>query len=77
MGAGGGTRTVGGSGDGDRGAGLLFARPSRALHCLFRIQRAHDLLQSLLMPRFLRSVEHCWKVVWRSRYSDKLLRIML
>jgi len=53
-GAGGGMRTVGGAGDGGRGAGLLFALASRALHCLFRIQRAHDLRQSSLVPRILK-----------------------
>jgi len=77
VGAGAGTRAVGGAGDGGRGAGLLFALASRALHCLFRIQRAHDLWQSSLVPRFPRSVEHCCKVMCSSRYSDELLGNML
>ena len=68
---------MGGAGDGGRGAGLLCALASRALHCLLRIQRAHDLWQSSLVPLFLRSVEHCWKVMCSSRYSDELLGHML
>jgi len=48
------------------GAPAYFLNGRRALNCLFRIQRAHELLQSSIVPRFLSSVEHCWKVVWRS-----------
>jgi len=77
VGVGAGKRTVGGASDGDRGAGLLLALASRALNCLFRIQRAHCSWQNSLVPRFLKSIEHCWQVMCSARSSNELLGIML